>query len=708
MDVERFLSTGLADPSFGTNGIINLSRLGMINVGAITLDSSGRILVAGSGTVNDVTSLILTRLTTAGAVDTTFGSYGTAVLPLANHSVFASSIAVESDGSTLIGAQTETDGGFAMNWLLSHVTASGAVDTAFGTNGVAIFPQFTNWPPSSIEPLSGGSFLAGGMLNSTAGIARFTPTGTLDTTFGSDGVAAVGSGQLELFSAQVESDGTIVCGGGGTDDAFVSRLLASGATDTSFGTTFGVSSTSLPASVSESIDGDGSFAIGADGSGYVVNSSTAVPSFYVTKYLDVAPATVTSTPAPSGVGVVSGLVYNDAYASGTYATGDAGLSGRVVYADLNGDDQLDDDEPSTLTISSGAYTLANVPSGSAIIRAVAPATYFNTGSPAGVQTVTVTTGSATSGVNFGQYQNLTVSGTVYEDADGNGRRSFNDPTPSGVVIYDDVNNNGVLDAGEPFTTTSSDGSYSLPGIPPSTTSATLRLVAPAGYIGENSLSAGFGNFSGGHYNYDWPLTNQPLLAGAVEAPISGTSNMDFVAGQTVYADLNGNGKLDPGEPFTTTDNTGFFTMPFPGSAAVRLRVLLTGSEAVTSPSAGYITVYPNSAVVGRVLFTLGNVPTGGTISGTIYNDADGNNQYDAGDEPVDGRSVFLDLNGNGTYDTGEPIAETDASGYYQFTDLPVGSYTVVELLPRAALSYSSRTSPASRSTPTGVLQSDGR
>ena len=431
VDVERFLSTGLADPSFGTNGIINLSRLGMINVGAITLDSSGRILVAGSGTVNDVTSLILTRLTTAGAVDTTFGSYGTAVLPLANHSVFASSIAVESDGSTLIGAQTETDGGFAMNWLLSHVTASGAVDTAFGTNGVAIFPQFTNWPPSSIEPLSGGSFLAGGMLNSTAGIARFTPTGTLDTTFGSDGVAAVGSGQLELFSAQVESDGTIVCGGGGTDDAFVSRLLASGATDTSFGTTFGVSSTSLPASVSESIDGDGSFAIGADGSGYVVNSSTAVPSFYVTKYLDVAPATVTSTPAPSGAGVVSGLVYNDAYASGTYATGDAGLSGRVVYADLNGDGQLDDDEPSTLTISSGAYTLANVPSGSAIIRAVAPATYFNTGSPAGVQTVTVTTGSATSGVNFGQYQYLTVSGTVYEDADGNGRRSFNDPTPSG-------------------------------------------------------------------------------------------------------------------------------------------------------------------------------------------------------------------------------------------------------------------------------------
>jgi streptogramin lyase len=44
--------------------------------------------------------------------------------------------------------------------------------------------------------------------------------------------------------------------------------------------------------------------------------------------------------------------------------------------------------------------------------------------------------------------------------------------------------------------------------------------------------------------------------------------------------------------------------------------------------------------------------------------------------PVAGRTVYLDLRGDGRLDPGDPTAVTDATGYYLFTGLAPGSYTV--------------------------------
>ena len=77
-----------------------------------------------------------------------------------------------------------------------------------------------------------------------------------------------------------------------------------------------------------------------------------------------------------------------------------------------------------------------------------------------------------------------------------------------------------------------------------------------------------------------------------------------------------------------------------------------------------------------------------TISGTIWNDADGDGVRDSGEPGVAGWEVFLDANNNGLRDAGEPSTLTasdnaaspqDETGSYTFAGLAPGVYTVAEV-----------------------------
>jgi hypothetical protein len=92
-----------------------------------------------------------------------------------------------------------------------------------------------------------------------------------------------------------------------------------------------------------------------------------------------------------------------------------------------------------------------------------------------------------------------ISGTVYNDVNGNGTPDAREPGLAGMVIYRDANNNGVLDASEQRVTSDAAGNYVFNygrsfGLPP----APYREVVPAG----------------------WRLTQGPYLIG-----ISGNANI---------------------------------------------------------------------------------------------------------------------------------------------------------------------------------------
>jgi hypothetical protein len=70
-----------------------------------------------------------------------------------------------------------------------------------------------------------------------------------------------------------------------------------------------------------------------------------------------------------------------------------------------------------------------------------------------------------------------------------------------------------------------------------------------------------------------------------------------------------------------------------------------------------------------------------SISGRVFDDANGNGVYDTGETLLSGWTVFLDLNENGVLDAGEPSTVTDSNGNYSFTGLAVGQYRVAVVPP---------------------------
>ena len=70
----------------------------------------------------------------------------------------------------------------------------------------------------------------------------------------------------------------------------------------------------------------------------------------------------------------------------------------------------------------------------------------------------------------------------------------------------------------------------------------------------------------------------------------------------------------------------------------------------------------------------------GDIHGTKWNDLDADGIRDAGEPGLEGWTIYLDQDSDGVLDAGEPSTVTDADGEYSFIGLPVGDYTVAEVL----------------------------
>jgi hypothetical protein len=127
--------------------------------------------------------------------------------------------------------------------------------------------------------------------------------------------------------------------------------------------------------------------------------ASAISPRYVL-YLDQAP------------GTIAGQAYEDRNASGAKDAGEAGLAGRTVYIDANGNSQLDAGEVSAVSNAVGNYVLTNVRAGTHLVRQVAPGGWLATGPVAGAHTVNLAAGQNATGFNFGSFP------TVFEDFAG--------------------------------------------------------------------------------------------------------------------------------------------------------------------------------------------------------------------------------------------------------------------------------------------------
>ncbi|MGH7136725.1 MAG: hypothetical protein ACREHD_13365, partial [Pirellulales bacterium] len=232
LEPRRLLAAGDIDTTFGNTGVVTTSfGSASSEVVALAVQPDGKIVAAGEIPGQ---GYAIVRYDTDGSIDSNFGSGGTVII---NSAGSAWHVAIQPDGKILLAGDTN-DG--TVNALVVRLTTAGALDTTFGTNGETTV-HVGGDGASALD--SSGNILVAGDVGTAFDVARLTPNGALDATFGNGGIASLPvqpNGNSGVVDVAVQSDGKIVLGGiagaPGTTPGFAAvRFNSDGTPDTTFG-----------------------------------------------------------------------------------------------------------------------------------------------------------------------------------------------------------------------------------------------------------------------------------------------------------------------------------------------------------------------------------------------------------------------------------------------------------------------------------------
>lgn len=234
--VVRYRANGTLDDSFGGDGIVRRDLSGGEDVvHDIAIQANGRIVAVGyAGREPRFTIL---RYRSDGRLDRSFGDRGT--VQIERRWGVARSVALQPDGRIVV------TGYDSHGLLIARYLPDGSLDDSFGGDGL-VRKVVNEIFPLAVAIAPGGKIVVGGDYDIFArGLARFTADGRLDDTFGGDGVVRtrVGTGEQAVAGLAIQPNGRIVAAGyygpheGGTDEVFhiaVTRHLRSGKLDDSW------------------------------------------------------------------------------------------------------------------------------------------------------------------------------------------------------------------------------------------------------------------------------------------------------------------------------------------------------------------------------------------------------------------------------------------------------------------------------------------
>ncbi|MBX3434587.1 MAG: S8 family serine peptidase [Pirellulales bacterium] len=186
----------------------------------------------------------------------------------------------------------------------------------------------------------------------------------------------------------------------------------------------------------------------------------------------------------------SGVIFADTNGDGIYNGDDILMPNVVVFGDINRNGVRDAGEPIATTNASGAYNLI-VPIASASVINVSvdtPANWTITSPSSGLETRFANLGDSFTGIDFaiapplnsapgvGINQPGILLGVVYEDSIVPlGSRQAGEAGVPGITVYIDVNNSGVLDAGDISTVTNEHGAFVFTNVAPQN-NISVRIV----------------------------------------------------------------------------------------------------------------------------------------------------------------------------------------------------------------------------------------
>lgn len=193
----RFLPDGSPDASFGVDGVFTYSLNFEANIYGCDIRENGKIVMTGSTTDYNDYRILLIQLNEDGTLDDSFGTNGIVVQKIGPDINFfedhSYAITLQEDGKILVaGKSYNLDYKFVP--VVVRFTENGQLDTEFGTNGVASIPVIeTENDFDCLVVQDDGKIIASGhyaneLLSFALLVVRFMPDGTLDNTFGNNGI----------------------------------------------------------------------------------------------------------------------------------------------------------------------------------------------------------------------------------------------------------------------------------------------------------------------------------------------------------------------------------------------------------------------------------------------------------------------------------------------------------------------------------------
>ncbi|GBC61613.1 hypothetical protein DENIS_2575 [Desulfonema ishimotonii] len=407
-----------------------------------------------------------------------------------------------------------------------------------------------------------------------------------------------------------------------------------------------------------------------------------------------------------GTASIGDYVWDDADGDGVQDAGEKGIAGVTIdlHSDHNGDGVISSADRVLATVTTdenGAYDFTNLPAGDYIVDVTdtdGVLTDYNltVGSkdPLGV---TVTDGQDYNDADFGYRDSggtASIGDLVWDDVDGDGVRDAGESGLRGVTLdlYADTDGDGVISGADTVVatvTTDENGNYDFTDLPAG--DYIVDVTDTDNLLKNHNLTGGTDPLAvtvtdGQDYN-EADFGYQPVSTAGIGDFVWNDANGDGVQapgeagieGVTIalYSDADGNGVIDDTDivvEVLTTDADGRYQFSglLSGSYIVDVtdeRNVLTGYDLTTGNDPLPVNLAKEEVYADA---DFGYRPRLSSIGDYVWNDINGNGVQDANEPGIGGVTVRL-LNSTGQV---ADETQTNGSGEYEFTDLLPGDYVI--------------------------------
>jgi uncharacterized delta-60 repeat protein len=234
----RYNSNGTVDSSFGNNGKVKDSST-LLSVTSMALQPDDKIVVTGTGYSN---GFITKKFNSNGSIDNGFGNFGTVISQIIGPTVYYSSSAISlgAGGKVIVAGTLSIDN--LSQFAILRYTDNGIPDSSFNGNGTVFFRigQSGSYDALASVALQGNKIVAGGNSrdnnNSSVVVVRLLESGQFFTPVVTAGgpLSFCNGGTVKLSSRET-----------GTRQWYRNNIVINGATDTVYHATVSGSYTVL-------------------------------------------------------------------------------------------------------------------------------------------------------------------------------------------------------------------------------------------------------------------------------------------------------------------------------------------------------------------------------------------------------------------------------------------------------------------------------